>query len=183
MKSIDMSVQACPVARSLDRVGEGWSILILRDAMYGLTRFDEFEKSLGIAPNILAKRLSELVEAGMLERVQYCNKPLRYEYLLTELGWSFRAVMLAFVEWGSSCLAPEGRAVQLTERTSGRPVRIGMVDLDTGRPVTNCDFVMTPGPAADEAIRYRFAYIENKRTGQASNLKFMHRVRTVVTRD
>ena len=61
----------CPIARSLERVGEWWSILILRDAFAGLTRFDEFQKSLGIAPNMLTRRLASLVEAGMLERRPY----------------------------------------------------------------------------------------------------------------
>jgi DNA-binding HxlR family transcriptional regulator len=156
---------SCPVARSLDRVGEWWSILILRDAMYGLTRFDEFEKSLGIAPNMLTRRLNDLVEAGMLEKVRYCDKPPRYEYVLTELGWSFRSVMQAFVDWGNRHFFPEGRAVQLTERATGRPVRVGMVDLDTGKPINPDEHVMAPGPAADKAIEQRFAYVNAKRAG------------------
>ena len=76
----------CPIARSLERVGERWSILILRDAFHGLTRFDQFQDSLGIAPNILARRLKSLVEAGMLERRRYSAHPPRDEYLLTERG-------------------------------------------------------------------------------------------------
>ena len=69
---------ACPIARSLERVGEWWSILILRDALHGLTRFDEFQKGLGIAPNMLARRLNALVEAGLLERRRYsAGRPQR----------------------------------------------------------------------------------------------------------
>ena len=63
----------CPIARSLDRVGEWWSILILRDALHGFTRFDQFQTSLGIAPNMLARRLAALVEAGLLQRRRYTN--------------------------------------------------------------------------------------------------------------
>src|ERR1700748_2862971 len=76
----------CPVARSLDRLGEGWSLMILRDAMLGLTRFDQFQKSLGIAPNILSRRLHRLVEAGLLEKARYSEHPPRDEYVLTDLG-------------------------------------------------------------------------------------------------
>src|SRR5579863_1673108 len=74
----------CPIARSLERVGEWWSILILRDAVYGLKRFDEFQKSLEIAPNMLTRRLNGLVKDGLLERQRYSDKPPRYEYVLTE---------------------------------------------------------------------------------------------------
>ena len=73
----------CPIARSLERVGEWWSILILRDASLGLTRFDEFQESLGIAPNILTRRLKALVEAGLLERRRYSERPPRDEYVLS----------------------------------------------------------------------------------------------------
>ena len=70
---------ACPIARSLERVGEWWSILILRDALHGLTRFDQLQKGLGIAPNMLARRLNALVEAGLLQRRRYSEHPPRDE--------------------------------------------------------------------------------------------------------
>jgi len=160
MKRTDLSAPSCPVAKSLGRVGERWSILILRDTLSGLTRFDEFERSLGIAPNMLARRLGELVGAGMLERVQYSSRPPRYEYIPTELGWSFRSVVLALAEWGNAHLSPAGAAIQLVDRVSGQPARVGMVDLRTGRALTRQQYVMAPGPGADEAIHRRFAYIE-----------------------
>jgi len=156
MKRTDLSAWACPVARSLSRLGEWWSILILRDAMHGLTRFDEFESSLGIAPNMLARRLTDLVAAGLLDRVPYSSKPPRYEYVLTELGWSFHPVMLALVEWGSKHLSPAGRAVQLVDKASGRPARIGLVDLETGQPITPGSHAMVAGPAADAVLKERF---------------------------
>ncbi len=70
----------CPIARSLERVGEWWSILIIRDALHGFTRFDEFQKNLNIAPNMLTRRLSALVDAGLLRRLRYSERPPRYEY-------------------------------------------------------------------------------------------------------
>jgi DNA-binding HxlR family transcriptional regulator len=69
----------CPVARSLEQLGEWWSILILRDALHGYSRLDEFERSLGIAPGMLARRLKSLIQAGMLERRRYSTSPPRYE--------------------------------------------------------------------------------------------------------
>jgi DNA-binding HxlR family transcriptional regulator len=112
----------CPVARSLERVGEWWSILILRDAFAGMARFDEFQKSLNIAPNILTRRLTALVDAGMLERRQYCERPPRFEYVLTERGRDFRPVLISLQSWGNRHFAPEGLSVMLVDsRTKTRP--------------------------------------------------------------
>lgn len=103
---------SCPVARSLERVGEWWTILILRDAFFGLTRFDEFQKSLGIAPNMLARRLATLVEQGLLEKHQYQQKPPRFEYRLTARGRDFRPVLLALAEWGDKHFSQGGDPAQ-----------------------------------------------------------------------
>ena len=114
---------ACPIARSLERVGEWWSILIIRDALHGFTRFDEFQKSLNIAPNMLTRRLSALVDAGLLERRRYSERPPRYEYILTEMGRDFRPVIVAMFAWGNRHFAPEGASVLLVDkktRESGR---------------------------------------------------------------
>ena len=92
----------CPVARTLDRVGDPWSVLILRDAGFGKTRFDEFEESLGIAPNMLSRRLASLVEAGMLARRLYSEKPERFEYVLTDQGRAFMPVLKALKAFGEA---------------------------------------------------------------------------------
>ncbi|MBS7809784.1 winged helix-turn-helix transcriptional regulator [Roseococcus pinisoli] len=94
------SAMPCPIARSLEIVGEWWSILILRDAYRGMTRFDEFQKSSGIGSNTLTRRLNRLVEEGLLERRPYSEKPLRHEYLLTAAGRDFEPVLEAFMVWG-----------------------------------------------------------------------------------
>src|SRR5271154_617135 len=101
MPSKKINPTQCPVARSLDRIGEWWSILILRDAHYGLTRFEQFQKSLGIAPNMLTRRLNALVEDGFLERRRYSEHPPRFEYVLTELGRDFRPVLIALMAFGN----------------------------------------------------------------------------------
>src|SRR5829696_336243 len=112
----------CPIARSLERVGEWWSILILRDALHGLTRFDEFQKSLGIAPNMLTRRLNALIDSGLLERRRYNERPPRDEYVLTEKGRDFRPVMLSLLAWGNRHFAPEGASVVLVNRKTGEAV-------------------------------------------------------------
>src|SRR3954464_2495521 len=118
----------CPIARSLDAVGEWWSILLLRDAFQGLTRFDEFQKSLEIAPNILTRRLNALVEAGLLERRRYSERPPRYEYLLTERGRDFRPVMQAMLAWGNRHFAPEGPSVVIVNRETGETADPVLID-------------------------------------------------------
>jgi DNA-binding HxlR family transcriptional regulator len=147
----------CPIARSLDRVGEWWSILILRDAFYGYTRFDEFQKSLGVAPGILTRRLNALVEAGLLERRRYSEHPPREEYVLTKRGRDFRPVMLAMLQWGNTHFAPEGPSVQVVNTRTGQPVDVQLVDRATGEPIAGPSYAMAAGPGADDAIRLRLA--------------------------
>ena len=141
---------ACPIARSLERVGEWWTILILRDAFRGLTRFDEFQKSLGIAPNMLIRRLAALVEAGMLERRPYVSRPPRDEYLLTDRGRDFRPVLLTLMAFGNRHFAPEGASVMIVDAETGAPAEPILVDGRTGRPLVEPDYKMARGPARTE---------------------------------
>ena len=148
MQRKSLNGMPCPIARSLDRVGEWWSMLILRDASLGLTRFDQFQESLGIAPNMLTRRLHSLVEAGLLERRRYSDRPPRYEYVLTEAGRDFRPVLWAFVAWGNKHFAPEGPSVVIVEAKTGAEADPVLVDRNTGRPLVPPDFRSAPGPAA-----------------------------------
>ena len=145
----------CPIARSLERVGEWWSMLILRDAALGLTRFDQFQESLGIAPNILTRRLNKLVEAGLLERRRYSDRPPRYEYVLTEAGRDFRPVLWAFLAWGNRHFAPEGPSVLIVDSKTGAQADPILVDRISGRPLVPPDFRSAPGPAASAQTRRR----------------------------
>jgi DNA-binding HxlR family transcriptional regulator len=147
----------CPIARSLERVGEWWSMLILRDALHGLTRFDEFQKSLGIAPNMLARRLNALVEAGVLERRRYSERPPRHEYVVTARGRDFRPVLIALFAWGNKHFAPEGASVLLVDTKTGTAVDPILVDRATGRPIKEPEFEFAAGPAAPERTRQRYA--------------------------
>ncbi len=147
----------CPVARSLDRVGEWWSILILRDALLGITRFDEFQKSLDIAPNMLARRLSALVQGGLLEKRRYCERPPRDEYVLTERGRDFSPVLRALMAWGNRHFAEDGISVHVVDTETGRPAEPVLVDRHSGLELSLPRFRTEAGPAAGEAVRRRYA--------------------------
>ncbi len=157
MRRTRFDAMPCPIARSLERVGEWWSILILRDAFAGLTRFEEFQDSLGIAPNMLTRRLTALVEDGLLERRPYSARPPRHEYVLTERGRDFRPVLLAMMAWGNRHFAPEGASVQLVDARTGAPAEPVLVDRASLRPIIGPDFILAPGPAAGEGVRRRLA--------------------------
>ncbi len=143
----------CPIARGLERVGEWWSILILRDAMHGLTRFDQFEESLGISPTMLTRRLNALVKAGLLARRRYSERPPRYEYLLTERGDDFRPVIVAMYAWGNKYFAQEGPSVIMINSKTGATADPVMVDRKTGRPLIAPEYKFAAGPAAGERVR------------------------------
>jgi DNA-binding HxlR family transcriptional regulator len=134
MQHTRFNTMPCPIARSLDRVGEWWSILILRDAFHGKTRFDQFQKSLGIAPNILSRRLRGLVESGLMEKVQYNRHPPRDEYVLTAIGRDFRPVLWAMLAWGNKHFAPDARTVAPVDNTTGLHADPVIVDGDSGKP-------------------------------------------------
>jgi DNA-binding HxlR family transcriptional regulator len=97
---MNLSDGSCPIARGLACVGDAWSMLILRDAHTGLTRFDQFRKSLGIAPTILTRRLAALTEEGLLEKRRYSERPPREEYVLTAAGRDFLPVLFMMGAWG-----------------------------------------------------------------------------------
>src|ERR1700729_382314 len=128
MQRKSFGAMPCPIARSLERVGEWWSILILRDAFAGMTRFDEFQESLGIAPNMLARRLTALVEAGLLERRRYRERPPRDEYVLTRRGVDFRPVLLALLAFGNRHFPPDDRDVRIVNTETGATVEPLLVD-------------------------------------------------------
>jgi DNA-binding HxlR family transcriptional regulator len=157
MQRTRFTTMDCPIARSLDRVGEWWSILILRDALGGMTRFEEFQKSLKIAANMLTRRLNTLVEAGFLERRRYSEHPPRHEYVVTERGRDFRPILIALIAFGNRHFAPEGASVSIVDAVSGAPAEPILVDRLTGRPLVSSEFELVAGPAASEAMKARMA--------------------------
>jgi DNA-binding HxlR family transcriptional regulator len=158
MKRKSFKNTQCSIARTLEIVGEWWNMMILRDALHGIARFEHFQKSLDIAPNMLARRLNGLVKAGLLAKRRYCAHPPRYEYVLTPRGRDFRPVIIAIGAWGNRHLAPEGASVVLVEKSSGTVVEPVVVDRASGRPVDSPDFVYAPGPAASERTKLRMKF-------------------------
>ena len=157
MERVSFAKSGCPIARSLERVGEWWTILIMRDALNGLTRFDEFQRNLGIAPNMLTRRLKALVSAGLLERRKYCEKPARYEYVLTERGLDFRPVLWTLAVWGSKHFAPEGPSIVLVDRKTNKWAKPVLVDAQTGKPIDET-YIPVTGPAASKSLRARYPF-------------------------
>jgi DNA-binding HxlR family transcriptional regulator len=136
--------QICSIARTLEIVGERWTLLIVRDALYGITRFDGFLTSLPIARNVLSDRLNGLVSHGILERVQYQDRPPRHEYLLTARGRELSSVILVLMSWGDRHLPiPAGPPTVAEHVGCGGTVRTRMV----------CDCCHEPVPATK--ITYR----------------------------
>lgn len=148
----------CPIARSLDAVGEWWSILLLRDAFQGLTRFDQFQKSLEIAPNILTRRLNSLVERGLFEKRVYNERPLRHEYVLTAKARDFRPVLISLLAWGNKHLAPEGPSLVVVDKADGRWAEPVLVDRESGRELDSGGFAMATAPMATDRMRQRYRF-------------------------
>jgi len=109
----------CSVARTLEVVGERWTMLILREAFAGVRRFDDFQRDLGIARNVLQTRLSRLVDEGILERVPYQERPVRHEYRLTEKGLDLWPILIAMLAWGDKYAAAAGPPLLLVHRDCG----------------------------------------------------------------
>ncbi|AHG45391.1 transcriptional regulator [Rhizobium leguminosarum bv. trifolii CB782] len=156
MQRTSFSDFKCPVARALDSVGDWWSILILRDAFQGLSRFDDFQKSLGVAPNILTRRLRHLTDEGLFERRLYHQRPARYEYVLTDKGRDFFPVLMTLFSWGSRHIPEEDLAFLLGD-TAGKARRTLLVDARTGEEVKPENTGLLAGPAADDEVRARIA--------------------------
>jgi DNA-binding HxlR family transcriptional regulator len=125
---------ACPIARCLPFAGDAWSLLILRDAHAGLTRFDQFRKSLGIAPTILTRRLAALTDEGLLEKRRYSEHPPRDEYLLTPAGQDFLPVLFIIGAWGRQYRGG-GKLVRFLDAATGTEIKAVAVDEVTGAKI------------------------------------------------
>jgi DNA-binding HxlR family transcriptional regulator len=134
MNSKINATNSCPIARSLDFLGDAWSILILRDAHAGLTRFEQFRKNLGIAPTILTKRLATLAEEGILEKKIYSEHPPRDEYVLTAAGKDFLPVLFMIGDWGRKHRG-DGKLVRFLDAETGTEIKPVLLDEVTGAKI------------------------------------------------
>lgn len=140
----------CPIAQTLDLIGEWWTLLIIRNAFCGMCRFDDFQRHLDISTNILSARLQRLVASGILLRQPAPDDGRAVEYTLTDKGRALYPVLLAITQWGETWAPhPDGARLQLLERASGQPVAgLAAVSHD-GRSLPLADIDLQPGPAAD----------------------------------
>jgi DNA-binding HxlR family transcriptional regulator len=140
----DYEGQNCSIARALEVVGDRWTLLIIRDVVVGLRRFDEFLDSLGIASNVLTERLNRLVDEGVLERVPYSERPERFEYRLTNKGRELGVALLALMQWGDRHLSDKPPRIA-RRRSDKSPVSVRLVAKD-GSAIAPGELELLPGP-------------------------------------
>lgn len=156
MKRTSFARWPCSVARTMDLLGDWWTPLVLRDAFYGISRFDELQAGLGIARNTLADRLRRLVEEGLLEKQPYQSDPVRYDYVLTEKGRDFFGVIAAMTQWGDRWLADEaGPPITMHHERCGHDTHAEVVCAHCMQPLTADDTAMRMGPGYPERLKSR----------------------------
>ena len=145
MKRKCLEGDCCPVARALDVVGDWWTLLIIRDAFAGVTRFGDFQKHLGVAKNILASRLKDMVEQGLL---QLSEVGARSEYQLTDKGRALMPVLVTLAQWGEAHTEPEQLGTRLLDARALKPLRKVEIVSEDGRVLGQGDIVtQAPTPA------------------------------------
>jgi DNA-binding HxlR family transcriptional regulator len=143
----------CSLARAVEVFGDSWTLLIVRDALQGLTRFDEFQRSLNVARNTLSDRLGKLVDAGVMTKRFYQDNPPRYEYLLTEMGRDFFPVLASMLAWGDKWLDDGGGApVTLHHNQPGHKIVSQIVCVECGKPVGHDDIQFCVGPGYPDDV-------------------------------
>jgi len=164
MKTSVFKTQNCSVARALEVVGDWWTLLIIREAIYGIQRFGEFEKGLGIAKNVLSERLAKLVETGVLERVSVPGRGNPQNYILTEMGRELLPVLIALMQWGDRWIHGPARVpVRVLDKKNGKPVARVQVLSAEGEPLAITDLRLAPGPGSDDIIRKRCGAIKREK--------------------
>jgi DNA-binding HxlR family transcriptional regulator len=154
MHKADLSALPCSLARTLNIVGEWWTLLVLRDVCFGWTRFEQIHEHLGIARNILTARLDGLVESGMVRRVRYQDRPERYEYLPTPMATDFVPVLLALAAWGDRWVSPGGPPIVFVHEACGHDTTATVVCSACALPLRAPDVTPRRGPglADDEPV-------------------------------
>lgn len=148
----------CSVARSLEILGDWWTLLIIREAFLGTRRFADFEANLPISKNILTRRLAHLTRHGVLARVDAGVHGTRYEYVLTAMGKDLFTVMTALRQWGDRWIFGAGHEpLIVADRRTGRPIPAVRVTDDAGLPLPSRELELQPGPGASKRTRERLA--------------------------
>ncbi len=153
MKRTSFEQAECPIARSLDSIGDWWSLLIIRDAFLGRRRFGEFQKSLGLAKNILTVRLRALVDDGILKNAPASDGSAYQEYVLTPKGRGIFPILVALRQWSEEFSPEPCFATLLVDREQGRPVRKLELRAEDGRLLDGIDTMLQPNPPAKRRRR------------------------------
>jgi DNA-binding HxlR family transcriptional regulator len=154
MLGSDYQDQNCSIARTLELVGERWTILVLRDVFLGRRRFSQLRQSLGVARNVLAARLDRLVGEGILEKVPYQERPLRHEYRLTSKGLDLWPVIVELLHWGDRHAAPAaGPPIVLRHKDCGGELGAHRICTRCGEPLEVGDVRAEAGPGAGDRVR------------------------------
>jgi DNA-binding HxlR family transcriptional regulator len=143
----DYDGQVCSIARTLGVVGDRWTLLVVRDVVLGLHRFDQLLASLGVASNVLSDRLNRLVAEGILERVRYSERPERFEYRLTKKGRELGVALLALMQWGDRYISDKPPRIA-RRRGDQSPISARLVAGD-GSAVTSDELELIPGPGLE----------------------------------
>jgi DNA-binding HxlR family transcriptional regulator len=143
--------QNCSIARALEVLGDRWTILLIRDAFLGVRRYEDFQRSLGVARNVLADRLARLVDEGILDRVRYQERPERFEYRLSEKGVDLWPVTIALLQWGDRHYAEQGRPRVIRHRDCGGEITRHLTCTRCGAELGPRDVRAEPGPGRREA--------------------------------
>ena len=149
MRFPEIGEENCSIARTLAVLGERWTLLILRQSFLGVKRFDELQRTLGIARNVLADRLQTLVGEGVLERRRYQDRPPRYEYRLTERGLDLHPVIFSLMKWGDKHAAPNGPPRLTLHRGCGGEIDDYLTCSKCGARVTARQVEARPGPGLE----------------------------------
>jgi DNA-binding HxlR family transcriptional regulator len=152
MERKSFSDMHCSVAQTLEVVGQWWTLLILRDAILGVTRFDSFQERLGISRNVLNQRLARLVEHGVLTKVPYSEHPPRYDYRLTDKGRDLWPVITTMRQWGDKHAAPGGPPLELIHQPCGEVAEVQLTCVACDQPMDIGNVRAVPGPGAVERL-------------------------------
>jgi DNA-binding HxlR family transcriptional regulator len=163
MKAKSFAGMRCSIAGALELIGDRWSLLLIRDLLLGLRRYDDLRASTGIPDATLAARLKHLLAQGIIERVRYQERPPRDEYRLTAKGRDLWKVGVALREWGDRWDATGFGAptVETVDSVTGRKLKLALIDPETGVAAPSERIRFRPGPGADEAVRKLLDNLEN----------------------
>ncbi|WP_251977684.1 winged helix-turn-helix transcriptional regulator [Salinicola avicenniae] len=164
MKVTPDETALCPISRALACVGDSWTLLILREALQGATRFDQFQRDLGIASSMLTRRLERMTANGLLQRQRYQARPPRFEYRLTEKGRDLGPVLITLYQWGEDHLPIAACGLRLVDRDSRQPIAPVLFDRGRQAPLALERIELEPGPDATPAIHARAERLRAART-------------------